>query len=157
MLHVLRNSPIYDDQSGFTLVNMLTTLSLIAILSAIAISDLKEVNSPLVDSSFQITHFLREARSKAMSKTVTVKVSPISAYSIKAEQGNSCSPTETFTPLSPTMQSNLPNGASLTDTTWEICFTKRGLASQSSLFLIQDEEGQTRTVEVALGGASRIQ
>jgi len=157
MLHVLRNRNIRNDQSGFTLVNVLTTLSLIGILSAVAISDLKEINSPLADSSFQVTHFMREARSKAMSKTVTVKVSPISAFSVKAEQGNSCNSTATFTPLSPPMRMDLPNGAALADPTWEICFTKRGLANQSATFVIQDTEGQTRMVEVALGGASRIQ
>ncbi len=157
MLPLLKIDPLNKDQGGFTLVNMLTTLSLIAIFSAFAISNLKEINSPVADASFQVTHFMREARSKAMSKTVTIKVSPLSAFALKGEEGDSCGPTATFTPLNPPLRSNLPTGASLQDTTWEICFTKRGLASESVTFILQDDDGQTRVVEVALGGASRIQ
>lgn len=52
---------------------------------------------------------------------------------------------------------DLPNGASMSDTSWTACFTPRGLSESNVTFDLNDADGQSRTVEIALGGGVRIQ
>jgi len=143
------------NQKGFSLINLAVTVSLIGILSSIAISNMKEINDPLVDASFQVTHFVRKARSEAISDTVSIQIAPISSYRIGAwSSPTSCS--STMTPVNDLFL-NLPSGSNLSSTAWSICFSQRGLANSNITFNIRNTAGDTRTVEIALGGGVRIQ
>lgn len=141
-------------ERGYTVLNILATLSLIGILTAIGVSNLKELNDALADASFSVSHFLRLARSRAMSQTLSVQVAPISSTRIGASSAASCA--GTMSPISD-LVFDLPDGAVFADTEWSVCFTQRGLASLDLRFDLQDKDSRKKTIEIALGGGVRIQ
>ena len=142
-------------ERGFTLGNLVITLSLMGILSAIAISNITEVNDPLVDATFQINHFLKKARAEAISDTQAVRISPVSSSRIEAQSSDgTCEDTMA---AKNNLFLDLPDGASFSSTIWHVCFSQRGLANAYLIFDIENEEGDTKTIEVAIGGGVRIQ
>ncbi len=151
---MLLRSIIRNDEQGSTLMNIAVTLGVIAILSAIAVPSLKSMNNPLNDASVMTTHFLKLTRARAISETKALRVSPLSTAKLKVEQGTTCG--GTFTPHA-NLALEMPEGANLTDTTWNICFTPRGLADKNIVFSIQNAEGKLKKIEIALGGGTRTQ
>ncbi len=145
---------INSKQAGFSILELLAVLVIMGILSASAMSNLKEINRPLTNASFEITHFLRLARARGISQTSFIKVAPASAFKISTHSGDSCA---TATSAINDLSLNLPDNTNLLATDWEICFTPRGLAPNSTAFTIRDEHASTRTVEIALGGGVRMQ
>ena len=145
----------YSDRSenGLSIFELLVVLFIISLMSATVVSNIKEINRPLTDASFEITHFLRLSRSRAISQTLYMKVSPLSLYKLVVASGSSCAAaTTTVNDLSLT----LPNDTSLTSTSWSVCFTPRGLVNETVSFDIIDEESHRKTVQIALGGGVQI-
>lgn len=140
-------------ECGFTLFELLVIFALIGILSFTAVSNINTLKNPLADASFAATHFLRLARSRAMSQTTFIQVSPSGTRRLITSRSDSCS--GTMTPIADFFL-DLPNGSQLADTQWAACFTPRGLAAANIEFQIQNDEGKTRTIEIALGGGSKI-
>ena len=140
------------NESGYTLMNLLTTLSLIAIFSATAVSNLKVLENPLADASFALTHFLRVVRADAMAQTIAIEVAPTSSTTIGTSTASSCD--ATMTPNTD-LQLTLNDGVVLLDTTWSFCFTSRGLSDSNIVIDINEAERGTRSIEVALGGGTR--
>jgi prepilin-type N-terminal cleavage/methylation domain-containing protein len=141
-------------ESGFTIIEMLVTLGLMALLSTIAISNFKELENPVADASYQVSRFIRLARSRAISQTIAIVIQPSSTTEIVALSSDACDGTlTTIDDLSMTF----PDGALLSNTEWSACFNQRGLSDTNLTFQIQDEEGKSRTIEIALGGGVQIQ
>lgn len=136
------------------MIELITVIAFIAIISATAVSNLKVLNDPLADASFTVSHYLRLARARAISQTQFVRVVPVSTTDIGAQVGTSCD--EATTPV-PELSTQFPKGSFMNDIEWEVCFTPRGLSADNLAFLIRDVDGHTKTVEVALGGGVRIQ
>ncbi|MCB0322204.1 MAG: prepilin-type N-terminal cleavage/methylation domain-containing protein [Bdellovibrionales bacterium] len=152
MLQALHSRVSTD--AGFSVSELLVTIALIAILSAGAVSNLKELDDPLSDASFTVTHYLRLVRARAISQTSFIEVVPGSTTTIAASSSDSC--TGVMTPIEG-LTVNLPRGSQLTATDWSACFTPRGLSDANVLFTIRDTDGRTRSVEIALGGGVQIQ
>jgi prepilin-type N-terminal cleavage/methylation domain-containing protein len=140
-------------EQGFTLIELMTTLAVIAILGGAATWNMRQMNDPLLNASFSTEHFLRLARSRAISNTQTVTIAPSSNSRISASQSDSCSGTMTNIP---DLFLDLPSGATLVDTAWSICFTQRGLVDTTAEFQLVDREGSMKTVHVALGGGAKV-
>ncbi len=141
-------------EAGYTLAEMLVVMALIGILAGTAVSNLKELNDPLADASFTVTHYLRLVRARGISQTLFIQVAPTSSTIIAASSSDSCSGTMTAID---DLEVNLPRGASMSDTSWTACFTPRGLSEDNITFDLSDSDGQSKTVEIALGGGVRIQ
>lgn len=141
-------------EQGFSVIELLTVLIIAGILSASVMSNIKVMNRPLTNASFEVAHFLRLARAKAISQTTYIKVAPLSAFKLVTYSGDSCA---NATTLINDLNLILPNNTSLPSTSWSICFSPRGLAPTASMFSIKDENNTTRTVEIALGGGVRMQ
>ena len=139
---------------GFSVLELLVVLIIFGILSASVMSNVKEINRPLTNASFEVTHYLRLARSKAISQTTYIKVAPLSAFKLAAYSGSTCA--TSTTPISELVLI-LPDNTNLLATDWSICFSPRGLAPTSTTFTISDEHDATRVVEIALGGGVRMQ
>ncbi len=134
-------------------MEVLVAITFIAILSYAAVSNIKSLENPLADASFQVSHFLRLARSRAISQTIAIQLSPSSSTGIAASSSDSCS--GTMTPMDD-LSLTLPDGAFFVDTAWTACFTQRGLADDNIVFDLQNQQGSTRTIELALGGGVQI-
>ena len=143
-----------NNQGGMSIIELMTVLFIVSLVSATVVSNIKDINRPLTNAGFEITHYLRLVRSRAVSQTLYLKVAPVSRFKLVAYSGTSCT-------LATTLLSNLtlslPNDTNLISTSWSICFTPRGLSSASQIFQISDEESHTRSMQVALGGGVQIQ
>jgi len=82
-------------ESGFTIIEMLVTLGLMALLSTIAISNFKELENPVADASYQVSRFIRLARSRAISQTIAIVIQPSSTTDIVALSSDACDGTLT--------------------------------------------------------------
>ncbi|MCI5064794.1 GspH/FimT family pseudopilin [bacterium] len=141
-------------EAGFTLTEMIATVGLVTILSTIAISNFKELENPVVDASYQVSRFIRLARSRAISQTIAIVIQPDSTTELVAFSSDDCN--GTLTSLGD-LSMTLPDGALLSDTEWSTCFTQRGLSDTNVTFQIQDVDGKSRTIEIALGGGVQVQ
>lgn len=142
---------------GFTLLELLMVMLLTSILSYVGVYNLKEMASPIEDASTSTVSFLKIVRARALSTTSAYTVYPVSSTRLAARSSARCDDPIGETTIDPTLQLNFPAGAQLLETAWTVCFTARGLAATDQTFQLRDIAGQTRTVEVLLGGSVRIQ
>ena len=142
---------------GASLLELLTAVALFVILSEVVVSNIKQLHNPLADAGFEVSHFLRLARARAISQTLAIEVWPASATQLTSTSRSSCTDeTDSDAPVEDLVL-DLPDGTSFSDTDWSVCFTQRGLAYEHTTFELQGGRGNSKTVEVALGGGVRIQ
>lgn len=139
-------------ESGYTILEMVFTMAIAAILSGLMVGGYRELNDPLQNGANQIISQLKHARVKAISNTTVYRVEPDGANQLHFYNGNSCDDADT---LENALTINLPAGVTLGNTEWELCFNQRGLANQSLEIEIL-EESRLKTIEVLVGGSVRI-
>lgn len=139
---------------GSSLLELIVTMALIALLSAVAISNIKILENPLANASFNISHYMRLIRSRAISQTTTITVIPSSSAVISAYSADSCE-SEDLTEI-PDLQLELEDDVHLSSTDWSVCFNQRGLASEHITFDFYTSTA-TKTVQIALGGGVKIE
>lgn len=142
------------DERGSSLFEVLVVLVLIGILLATAISNLDQLNRPMEAATAEVAGFLKQARARGMSTTRAYTVRPTSTEHLIAEFSNECGETPA---ADPKLTLDLPRGVVLNGTSWSVCFNPRGLATSDPTIELIDEEGRTKTLEVFLGGAVRVQ
>lgn len=150
-----RKLAIVHDCRGFTLVEMLVAMGLFMVLSGIAVMNLKELDDPLVNGSAQLAAFFKQVRARAVSSTLAYTAVPVSGDRVETRYGTTCSDASPISDNSLVLE--LPNGATITDTDWTLCYTARGLPDGNLTVEVYDGGGNYRTVEVFLGGAVRVQ
>lgn len=141
--------------SGFTVMDMLTTLGILSVLALIPLSNIRELESPIDDASFQLGHYLRLVRSRAISQTLSIIVTPESSSRLTAASAENCLSEEPVAINDLTL--NFPDGAYLGSTGWSVCFNQRGLSDANLSFTLTNDDGDTKDVEIALGGGVRIE
>ncbi len=141
-------------ERGFTLFELVAALGLTLILSAIAVSRIGELANPLLSGTAQLSSFLKQTRAKALSTTSAYTVYASSGTTLRARVGTSC--TDASPTLDPYLTLVLPQGSQLLSTGWTICFNSRGFANSSLNISVQDDDGQTRMIEIVQGGSVRV-
>ena len=140
------------EESGFTLLELLVTISLAAVMTGFAVLNLKDLSNPALNAASDISGFLKLARSKALSTTSAYTISASSTDTLIATVGTTCSAAQT---PDPSMTLFLAD-ASLTDITWTICFSSRGFPDANVSIPVVDVYAGANTVEILLGGSIRI-
>lgn len=135
-------------------MELVVTLAVFGIISAIALSNIKVLESPIVTTSANLSHFFRLVRVSAIAQTRSIKVVPTTTHHLATSTATSCAD-ENFTDL-PELSFDLEDEVSLDDTNWVACFTQRGQADEYVSFTISTSSA-SRTVEIALGGGVQIQ
>lgn len=147
--------PHNGQQHGYSLLELLVTLMILSIAFATAVSNLKTMNRPLHNGAQGTMGFFKQARAKAISTTQAYFVAPTSDTHLKASYGSNCSDSSPTTDQ--TLFYDLPTGAKLSNTSWSVCFSSRGLANTSQDLTLVDSDSKTKTIQVFLGGAVRVQ
>lgn len=146
-------SSVHKAEAGFSVIEMIVTLGLMAVITGIAISNIKALENPLADASFQMSHYIRLVRARAISRTTSVIIQPSSPSEVIAFSSDSCNG-EMAQIEELTLR--FPEGATLSDTDWTVCINQRGLSDTNIIFELQNQEGKVRSIELALGGGVRI-
>ena len=143
-----------SEARGFGAIELLVVLGMVGIFMMMAVSNLHELDDPLLNSSAQLVGYLKQVRAKAFASTSAYTISPSSATQIQAEFSNKCS--DAVKTADPKLTIDLPSGAFLSDTGWELCINSRGLPDQNLVMDLENYQSQTRQVEIMLGGAVRV-
>ena len=141
-------------ERGSSLFEVLVVLVLIGILLATAISNLDQLNRPMEAATAEVIGFLKQARARGMSTTRAYTVRPTSTEHLIAEFSTECGESAT---ADERLTLDLPRGVLLNGTSWSVCFSPRGLATSDPTIELIDDDGRTKTLEVFLGGAVRVQ
>jgi prepilin-type N-terminal cleavage/methylation domain-containing protein len=138
-------------QAGMTLPEVLVVVALIAVALGIALVRF-DGTAPALQTAGELTEgMLQHTRARAMAKTTPHRLRPISSTTLVVESGASCS-AGPWT-LEPDLQLELPDGVTVSDTTWDVCFVSRGTSTQNLVITLNDYDGGSRQLEVLLGGA----
>lgn len=140
---------------GFTIVELLLVLAIIGVLMGMTALTMQSLNSPLQSGTSELLGFFKQTRAKAMATTAAYRVLPASSSRIITRFANNCT-AATFTD-DPQLVLDLPKGVALLDTNWSLCFSARGLADNSLTVTLQDSKNDSRSIEIFLGGAIRVQ
>ncbi len=141
-------------ERGYSIVELIVVLAMTMSLMSISVYNLRNLERPLKTGSAQLGGFFKQARSKAIATTSAYRVYAISSTQVATTYGVNCD--NATTTFDSELTYNLPSELEFTDTSWEVCFSARGIANNNITVIMQDKEGQTSTVEVFLGGAVRI-
>ena len=137
---------------GFSVVELIAVLGLMTVLCGIAVFKYKDLGNPQNAAAMEVMTFIKQTRSKAIASTWAYTIKPSSLSKIDATYGSSCTAAQT---PDPQLSLKMPNGSSLTSTTWSICYEARGLSRNAVDIGVSQPTG-SKTVQVVLGGAVRV-
>ena len=144
---------VVQNERGFTLIELVVTVSLMSLLSVMAIYQLHALENELDDSTTHVMALVKKTRGKALATTYAYTLRPTSASTITGSYGDNCS--DTAPVVDPKLTYELPSTVTLMDTSWSICFSARGLADNQVDIELTDGAVQ-RTIQVALGGGLKL-
>jgi prepilin-type N-terminal cleavage/methylation domain-containing protein len=147
-----RTGPEYE--SGFSLLELLTTVSLASILTGIGIVNLRLLVGSSTNAAFELTSYLKHVRAKAIATTSAYTVRAVSNTNLISESSTNC--TSLIRSADAQLAKTLPSGAQLNNTGWSVCFTSKGASTSNITIPLTDENSSSQSVEVLLGGTVRV-
>jgi len=100
---------------------------------------------------------LKRVRSKALASTYFYTVKPTSVSRATVTYAASCSSPSTEQQVDNSLEFGLDSPVAFSSLTWSICFTPRGITTDSATITIRDGvSGVTKNVEVVIGGGMRV-
>lgn len=139
---------------GFSVLEVIVTTSIMAILMGMAVSNLRLTEQTAIDSADELMSFVKSVRSKAIATTSAYRVYAVDASNVFTQYGTDCDNATTYNDS--LYKLTLPDGGKMFNTTWSVCFSPRGIADATATIPVRDNKGTYRTVEILLGGAVRI-
>ena len=140
-------------ESGTTIFEVIVVLSLVSILSTVALLKSSAFVNQSEASAESLVVYLKSMRNLAMSRTQAVIIYPQSSTVIARKSANSCSDEN---PVPESFVFKLPKNINLRTTDWSICFTSRGLTNASQTFTLSSSTEGLKTIEISLGGSVRM-
>lgn len=135
-------------------MEMLAAMTIVGLLLGIAGIWLTPMEAPLQSSIALSQAFLRQARVTAMATTSAYRVRGSTARELVAETADSCTAT-TWT-ADDQMRLVLPDPVTLSETSWEVCFTARGMSDSTVQFGLSHPRLGEERIEVLRGGTTRV-
>ena len=137
---------------GFTLLELLVSITIVGILMSFATFDYRALENPVQNGAQALMGFMKKTRAKALASTLAYTITAANSGRIITTYSTVCSGTQT---ADSSLTLNLPSSAHLTDTSWSICYNTRGLSDNSADIVVSDGT-TTKTVQVVLGGGIRV-
>lgn len=147
---------IGSGSAGFTMMELIVVLFITIVVATTAIPTLAALKNPLDDGIATTLGIIKQTKAKAIATTSAYRIKASSNNHIYTEYLSKCSASGNAT-ADTKLTLDLPIGVALTSYAWSICFDSRGFAQTSQNITLYDQNGKMRTIEVFLGGATRIQ
>lgn len=141
-------------ESGMALIEMAATMAIMATVLSVGALYLKPMAAPLQTAADSLEGTLRGARAKGMATTSAYRVRPLGSQRILAETAARCS--STLWTTDPVLDTELPEGVTMTSSSWSVCFSGRGTSSDNLTIDLWHADHGSRQVEVMLGGTTRV-
>jgi len=153
---------------GLTLIELLLVMAVFGIVLGIAALNLRPLEGKLESAANNLSGLIRQGRSKAMGTTTAYRlVLPAGSSSQEFAfewANNNCrhdpdAPAGTWT-ADGKLTFTLPEGVTfqgLTPSDAQLCFNSRGITADTPQLLLEDDKGNTRTLQVFAGGMVEIE
>ena len=141
-------------QQGFTLSELMVVLAIMGLSATIGSLYLDPMTTPLESGAIQLEGFFRQARLQAMATTSAHRVSASDSSNLMVESAGTCSDTTWTTDGD--LELELPRGVTMSDDSWSVCFSSRGISLNNVTVTLAHAKYGTRDIEVLLGGTTRI-
>lgn len=142
-------------RKGFSLVELLMVLSLTSILMGFGVYEIKEFINPAVSASDELVTLLKVVRAKAISNTVSYRLKPNGNKQLVASFRTDCFSSDPWQGDGE-LTMDLPAGAYLNETDWEVCYDTRGFPDSNIVFDVRENGGSSKTIEIYLGGGLSV-
>lgn len=139
---------------GMSLVELIATVAILGIALGMAALYFRPMGTALGNGVSLTESFLREARASALATTSAFRVRPSGPLALSAETAASCEES-TWAPVAD-MSVELPRDVVLSDTSWTVCFSARGISDGNVVVGLWHPESGVRRIEVLRGGTTRI-
>lgn len=142
---------------GFTLLEVLVAMTISGVLLGIVSYQYLSLKNGVGFSAQNLAGSMKRVRSKALASTYFYTVKPTSTTKATVTYAGSCTAPAAQQQTDSTLEFKLDSPVAFSSLTWSVCFTPRGITTDSATITLQDTvSGLTKTVEVAIGGGMRV-
>ena len=142
------------NERGTTLMELLVVLLLLGLSVTAVAYNLSPLETPLHSGTVLLESYFRQVRRQAMATTSAYRAVPVGQDRLIAQRASSCLDT-TWTD-DPTVHMELPDGVDMTDSTWRVCFSSRGISASNVIVTLSHADFGQKQVEVLIGGTTRV-
>jgi Tfp pilus assembly protein FimT len=142
------------NQLGFSMIELMFVVMFGSIMMGIAGLNFMNLNNSLHVTANNFSGYILKSRSKAISSTYSYRIKPTTASKVEVYYGKSCN--IELNTKDERMTYYFPEGVYLESLEWSVCFSPRGLSYDSEEIKLKDDDGDSRTIQVALGGGVRV-
>jgi len=136
------------------LVELLVVLAVLGLSVTAVAFYLSPLETPLHSGTVLLESYFRQVRRQAMATTSAYRAVPLGQNRLIAQRASSCLDT-TWTD-DPLVRIQLPDGVAMTDSTWRVCFSSRGISANNTIVTLTHPDFGQKQVEVLIGGTTRV-
>ncbi len=140
---------------GFSLPEAMAVLAIVALAAMVSVGSFRSLLAPLRRADEQLQALLIQTRARAMVTTTPHRVRAATTGALVVEHALTCG-SESWANDS-RLGLVLPEGVTLTEDAWEVCFDSRGMASVNLILTLHHPRDGERAIEVLRGGTLRRQ
>ncbi|MCP3982237.1 MAG: prepilin-type N-terminal cleavage/methylation domain-containing protein [bacterium] len=140
-------------QAGMTFIEMAVVMATLGIIIVASGLYLLPMESKVQSGAQLVESIIKQGRAKAIATTTVHRVRPLTASRLIVETASACS-SGSWT-AEPGLSVDLPRGVRVGSTAWNVCFNRRGIASENLVIEITHPEFDSRYLEVLRGGTPR--
>lgn len=148
---------------GFTLIEVIVTVAVMAILLAVGFVNLRPLSNDLLNDTTRVAGVFKQAKIRAISTTSGYRIvkqsgtTLVAQYSVDTVCANTVGSTAVTWTTDPKLSIVLDSDSRLQEQNGVIvCYDSRGLAKSSPTLTLKNSEGKTMKVEVFAGGSVEV-